>query len=348
MRTKKLVKIKFFSIISGKLKKIFLACPQNNYQPRVYNANFLFSLFIGLVFLRLFILPFYFYFPQSNFFAEVVSGEIVEFLNLQRADLGIETLNESPQLVQAATLKAQDMLDNDYFSHTSPEGVTPWHWFEEVGYEYRIAGENLAIGFLDSVEVHQAWNASGAHRQNLLDQRFEEIGVAVLTGDFEGRETTIVVQLFGAPRQEISSPVAVVPSETNPNTGEHVLSLGSDEEAVAVEDIEPEEILPVSLGVESVIRGAAKQSFSAKLSQFFVESYDAVIGNVIFSITAVLIIIFFLNLYLLFKSKLSKGARMLAIKNLASGVLPVIGVLILLGLADKPLLIRFIPHRLRI
>jgi len=345
---KKGTKTKFFSTMGNKLKKIFLVCPENNYQPRIYNANFLFSLLVGLIFLRLVLLPFYFYFPQSNFFAEIISGEIVEFLNSQRTGIGLETLKENPQLVRAATLKAQDMLDNDYFSHTSPEGITPWRWFEMAGYEYNIAGENLAIGFLDSIEVHQAWNASGPHQQNLLDQRFKEIGVAVLTGDFKGEETTIVVQFFASPKQKISSPVAVVPSEVNPNPEEHILSLDSDKETMIVETVEPETILPVFLGIESEIGSKAEQSFSAKLNQFFVKSYDSIIGNVILLILVILTIIFFLNLYIIFKSKLLKGAKILALKDIVLGILPVIGILVLLGMADKPLLIRFIPHRLRI
>src|SRR4030042_2471220 len=99
MRTKKETKTKFLSVTSSKLRKFFLICSENNYQPRIYSANFLFSLLVGLVFLKLVLLPFYFYFPQSNFFAEIVSDEIIEFLNLERTGLGLETLKENPQLV---------------------------------------------------------------------------------------------------------------------------------------------------------------------------------------------------------------------------------------------------------
>ncbi len=358
---------------NNKLKNFFLVCSENNYQPRIYSANFLFSLLVGLVFLKLVLLPFYFYFPQSNFFAEIVSNEILQFLNLERTGLGLETLKENPQLVRAAALKAQDMLDNDYFSHTSPEGITPWRWFEISGYDYSIAGENLAIGFLDSIEVHQAWNASGPHRQNLLDQRFEEIGVAVLTGDFKGKETTVVVQLFASPKQKISSPVAVIPSEANLNPEEHVLPFGSGEETAPMENVEPGAILPVSFGLESEIENKAEQGLDAKISQFFVKSYDSIIENVVYSMLTILAIVFFLNLYIIFaanerkesllsfpseqekklpqlisKSKFLKNAKALALKNLVLGILPAIGILALLSMADKPLLIRFIPHRLRI
>ena len=349
----------FFSLarlkIGNKLKRIFLVCPENNYQPRIYSANLLFSLLIGLVFLRLVLLPFYFYFPQSSFFAEIISGEIIEFLNSERMGFGLETLKQNSQLAQAAALKAQDMLNNDYFSHTSPEGITPWHWFETAGYDYSIAGENLAIGFLDSIEVHQAWNASGPHQQNLLDQRFKEIGVAVLTGDFKGNETTVVVQLFASPKQEISSPVAVVPSEINPKPEEHVLSLESGEETALTEEetviaagAEPETILPVLLGMESGIENKTEQSFGARLSQFFVKSYDSIIKDAIILTLVVLGAIFVLNLYIVLKSKFLKGAKALALKDLVLGILPAIGILILLSMTDKLLLIRFIPHRLRI
>ena len=57
-------------------------------------------------------------------------------------------LAKSDMLQEAAEKKAQDMIENNYFAHTSPQGKTPWHWVEESGYDYRYAGENLAINQL--------------------------------------------------------------------------------------------------------------------------------------------------------------------------------------------------------
>jgi cytochrome c oxidase subunit IV len=96
------------------------------------------------------------------------------------------------------------MLANGYFAHSSPTGITPWYWFKNVGYSYKAAGENLAVGFIDSKEVVDAWIDSPSHRANLFSSNFQEIGIAVLTGEFNGQETTLVVQSFGSPVGTVS------------------------------------------------------------------------------------------------------------------------------------------------
>ncbi len=92
---------------------------------------------------------------------------MLELTNEERIDNGLSALELNPKLELAAQQKAQDILSKDYFAHQSPDGFTPWYWFEKVGYDYQYAGENLAIGFLDSEEVSQAWLESPSHRANL-------------------------------------------------------------------------------------------------------------------------------------------------------------------------------------
>ncbi len=89
------------------------------------------------------------------------------------------------------------MAENEYFAHTSPEGVTPWYWFEKVGYDYNFAGENLAVNFTEAERVDQAWMDSPSHRRNIINERFEDIGIATAEGRYRGRRAYFVVQLFG-------------------------------------------------------------------------------------------------------------------------------------------------------
>jgi hypothetical protein len=93
------------------------------------------------------------------------------------------------------------MAENGYFSHYSPDGVSPWHWFGEAGYVYTYAGENLAIHFNDSTEVVEAWMDSPTHRDNIINLLYKEIGVGTAKGKFDGYDTVFVVQLFGTPAQ---------------------------------------------------------------------------------------------------------------------------------------------------
>ena len=144
---------------------------------------------------------------RSTSVAAVISVVLVDEANTDRLNNSIGTLALSPTLTTAAQAKADDMAQRGYFSHTSPEGRDPWYWFQQAGYSFDYAGENLAVDFSDSKDVEQAWMNSLDHRKNLLDGHFTEIGVAVARGTYEGHPTTFVVQMFGTPSSRALAPV---------------------------------------------------------------------------------------------------------------------------------------------
>ncbi len=131
--------------------------------------------------------------------AAVLPAVLVDLTNTDREKNNLSELTINPVLVEAAKLKAQDMAKNGYFAHTSPSGLTPWHWMSMVNYNFIYAGENLAVDFNESVDVEQAWLNSPKHRANIMDSRFTEIGIATVDAVFEGKPTTFVVQMFGKP-----------------------------------------------------------------------------------------------------------------------------------------------------
>ena len=102
------------------------------------------------------------------------------------------------------------MVLKGYFSHTSPEGLSPWHWLTEVGYQFESAGENLAVNFYDSKIVHDAWMNSPAHRENILKGKYTEIGIGMAWGQHKGREALFVVQFFGKPAEASEIVVATI------------------------------------------------------------------------------------------------------------------------------------------
>ncbi len=124
-------------------------------------------------------------------------GRLIELTNIERQAQGLKPLRYNPQLSRAAEAKAADMLAADYFEHTSPAGKTPWSFIKATGYDYYKAGENLAIDFTTVEGPIPAWMASPSHRANILKEDFSEIGIASMTGEYQGRETTVVVQMFG-------------------------------------------------------------------------------------------------------------------------------------------------------
>lgn len=129
--------------------------------------------------------------------ANISTSEVIRLTNLERAKLGLSQLTLNQNLAAAAKAKGEDMLANDYWAHVSPQGKEPWDFFNNAGYSYRYAGENLARDFSNPSSAIDAWLASPSHRENMLSDKYKEIGIAVVEGDLSGVDTTIIVQLFG-------------------------------------------------------------------------------------------------------------------------------------------------------
>jgi uncharacterized protein YkwD len=134
--------------------------------------------------------------------ASISADTLVDLANSSRASVGLKAYSVNDKLNASAKMKAEDMLKSDYFAHNSPSGISPWYWFSKAGYSYSYAGENLAIDFYSASGVHEAWMNSPSHRANILDPNFIEIGVAVAAGEYQGKETTIIVQHFGTPSKD--------------------------------------------------------------------------------------------------------------------------------------------------
>ncbi|MFA5962277.1 MAG: CAP domain-containing protein [Parcubacteria group bacterium] len=129
--------------------------------------------------------------------SEISPENVIKYVNEAREKEGLLDLNVSEKLTQVATDKVNDMVAHHYFAHTSPAGLNPWHWFELEGYDYKYAGENLAINFTTAEAEQAAWMKSPTHRKNILNVNYQEIGVAVAAGEVNGTMGIIAVQEFG-------------------------------------------------------------------------------------------------------------------------------------------------------
>lgn len=129
------------------------------------------------------------------------TNDLLKYTNEVRADKELKPLILNDQLSKAAKAKADDMIKDDYWAHISPKtGKEPWDFIVASGYDYFYAGENLAVDFSDSRSVVKAWYESPSHRENLLNKNYVEMGFAIVNGELRGRKTTLVVQMFGSPR----------------------------------------------------------------------------------------------------------------------------------------------------
>lgn len=133
--------------------------------------------------------------------SNIVVKDLLYYTNKDREGANLPDLRLNAKLTAAAELKARDMFENGYWAHVSPSGTEPWDFIIGENYDYIYAGENLAKNFSTSKEVVQAWYSSESHRSNLLSANYDEIGFAVVNGVLNGYETTVVVQMFGRPRE---------------------------------------------------------------------------------------------------------------------------------------------------
>jgi uncharacterized protein YkwD len=130
----------------------------------------------------------------------IYGSVLISLTNQNRVAANLSELKVNPVLEKAAQMKADDMAAKGYFAHNTPEGFTPWYWFDKAGYNYVYAGENLAVNFENSEDVETAWMNSRGHFLNIMNPKFTEIGIATSTGIYKGRTAIFVVQMFGAPQ----------------------------------------------------------------------------------------------------------------------------------------------------
>ena len=126
---------------------------------------------------------------------------VIQRTNFERARNSLPGLTESTELDVSAQIKANDMLQKQYFEHTAPDGKTVSDLVDVAGYEYIRVGENLALGdFSDNVDLLNAWMNSPGHRANILDSRYQNIGVGIAYGMYQGHYSVLAIQHFGRPR----------------------------------------------------------------------------------------------------------------------------------------------------
>lgn len=150
-----------------------------------------------------------------GFAANISTDEVIRLTNEKRAEAGLPPVTFNESLSKAAREKGENMLANDYWAHVAPDGTTPWKFFNDVGYKYKYAGENLARDFSNAQSAVDAWMASPSHRENMLSSKYKEIGIAVVEGDLSGADTTIIVQLFGTSLTDTSQQIPVASAKQN-------------------------------------------------------------------------------------------------------------------------------------
>jgi hypothetical protein len=179
-----------------------------------------------------------------GFASNITANDVLSKTNEERAKVGLSPLVSNAKLNQAALSKAQFMFDKQFWAHVSPDGVQPWEFFKKANYRYSIAGENLARDFSTSNDMMTAWMASPTHKANIVNTKYQEIGIAVVDGTLMGTQTTLVVQLFGTPLEgtadiltdakKTTPPQAkVAPAQAKKETTEEVTPVNTQPETIS-------------------------------------------------------------------------------------------------------------------
>lgn len=216
-----------------KVKELFLPTQANDHTPHLLQRTAMVGMFVMILLTFAAVNTQTIFWQSSQWLVgTVLPAVVVNLTNVERVELSAPVLSRSAKLDEAARLKAEHMAKNSYFAHHSPDGVSPWYWFEQVSYRYAHAGENLAIHFKDSDAVIKAWMDSPTHRANIANRDYTEIGVGTAKGTFEGHQTVFVVQLFGTPAVPlVATPAPVIPEVAEVATAEP--------EALVTEQISP-------------------------------------------------------------------------------------------------------------
>ncbi len=106
--------------------------------------------------------------------------QMINLINQARSNAGLPNLQVSSELSKAARAKSKDMVDKNYFSHTSPTYGSLVTMLQYFGISYSAAGENLAMNTSGSVSAaHESLMNSPGHRSNILEPRYIYVGVGI-------------------------------------------------------------------------------------------------------------------------------------------------------------------------
>lgn len=199
-----------------KLKYYLISSENNDYKPWIISPSAL-ALFCLIIWLVRFLVPI----GGVSAAGSIDASELMVKINLERTQRFIPSLTANNKLITAASGKAGDMLARSYFAHVDPDGNYVWPRIETAGYTpYLTLGENLAMDFNSAGAVVDAWMNSPTHRANIVNEKFQDQGLASIAGAYEpNHDTIMVVSLFGALYQTTKTPATPpTPAPTPPKT----------------------------------------------------------------------------------------------------------------------------------
>ncbi|WP_169084823.1 CAP domain-containing protein [Paenibacillus sp. PL91] len=122
------------------------------------------------------------YAPEQPATSLEFDQKVLQIVNAERSKAGLSSLSMDSNLSKMAMVKAQDMINNQYFDHNSPTYGSPFDMMKKFQITYNAAGENIAKGQPTPEQVMNDWMNSEGHRANILSGSFSKIGIAYFKG----------------------------------------------------------------------------------------------------------------------------------------------------------------------
>lgn len=118
---------------------------------------------------------------------EITADSVLRTMNAYRHVRGLAPYFMDSRLTAAAGDRIRHMEELGYWAHKAPDGTSPFVWLEKRGFEFSMAGENLAEGF-ETVEVLvDSWMQSEGHRANIVSPSYTSVGIAIIEGRVQRR-----------------------------------------------------------------------------------------------------------------------------------------------------------------
>ena len=112
--------------------------------------------------------------------------QMFKMVNTQRAQNGLPPVFFDKKLQAVARAHSDDMFKRGYFSHYTPEALSPFDRMKEANIIFLSAGENLALAPSTDLAMQGLMNSPG-HRANILNAKFGKIGIGVIDGGIYGK-----------------------------------------------------------------------------------------------------------------------------------------------------------------
>ncbi len=113
--------------------------------------------------------------------------KVLELSNAARQHEGCGPLKLDDNLVEAAGRHASDMVRRHYMDHTNPDGQGPGDRMAAAGFRGSSWGENIAAGYDTAEEVFAAWMKSDGHRANIMNCKYDRIGIGFDPGQVKSQ-----------------------------------------------------------------------------------------------------------------------------------------------------------------